>query len=952
MNVIGEAYVTITALADKFTSEVKSSTDPAFSGLKDTAGAGGLAAGEELGAGVEKGVKPLEDDLEQTGARGGSKLTSGLSSGLSKLGNIVETASGGLIPMSKATDKVAGSLEGADKQGGGFSSTMGKLGGGVMLGAAAGFVAVGVEAVNLDEKFQSTTASIAAGGDISTAAAQKIGNAFLDTAGKSTFSGQAIASAFSGVAGQVKLINGGVLDAAASMRVMDAATTLAEASGTSLDDSTKAVTNTLQSFGLGVKDSPLVANVLFNAARQTGQSVDAMGSTIDKARAKMGAAAPTIQDMGGLLVDLTAHGETGRAAMTVLGSAFTGIVNPTSKVIDAQKALGVSFLDANGKMLPMGDIIGQLGPKLAGMSQSQQIATLTSLGFGASSEKLLGTILAGPAAFDKSTASVSAAGSAHEAAEKQAATLHGQMETLKASVQDAATKWGAVLIPVLEKVGKVLVEVGNFIINHKAILITLGIVAGAVLLTMIGFWIGNTIAAMSFWVAATGGIIILVAALAVGIAWIVSHWSELWKMMKRVIEPVWHFIYGVFSDVKSWVMDAVNFITSHWQLLLAILLGPFALAALFIKDHFDEIKEWASEAVDAVLGFFERIPSEVSGFFSGIWDKIWSAFKTVGVWLVTNVEVPVINWFKSLPSKVAALFQGWWDKAWAEWKTVATWILNNVEIPVLDWFKGLPAKVASAIVGWWDKAWAELKTVLAWINTNVEQPVINYFRGLPGRVASTIGQFWDTAFAVLTTVLTWINTNVDQPVEGFFRGLPGKVASVIGDFYKTAFAGMVNIASWLETNVWQPMYAFFSGLADRVASAVGNLLGKITGSVGGAVGSVLGAVGIHLAEGGYFNKATPAVIGEAGPEVVLPLSNPRRMAEILGSIPGGGAGSSLGAMAGNASTGGGVTIQTDIVFAPQGVDVQDMSKLQAMFEETLDRHTDDVISALGARTGG
>lgn len=944
MNVIGEAYVTITALADKFTADVKSSTDPAFSGLKDTAGAGGLAAGEELGAGVQAGTRGIEDELEKTGAASGGKFSSALSGGLSKLGNIVETASGGLIPMSKATDKVAGSLEDADKKGGGFSSTMGKLGGGVMLGAAAGFVAVGAEAVNLDEKFQSTTASIAAGGDISTAAANKIGAAFLDTAGKSTFSGQAIASSFAGVAGQVKMINGGVLDAAASMQVMDAATMLAEASGTSLDSSTKAVTNTLQAFGLGVKDSPLVANVLFNAARDTGQSVDTMGATIDKARAKMGAAAPSIQDLGGLLVDLTAHGETGKSAMTVLGSAFTGIVNPTKAVSDAQAAMGVSFLDANGKMKPIGDIIGQLGPKLAGMTQQQQIAALSSLGFGASSGKLLSTILAGPAAFDKSTESVSKAGSAHEAAEKQASTLKGQMETLKSSVQDAATKWGAVLIPVLEKVGKVLVEVGNYIVNHKALLIALGIAAAAVLLTMIGFWIGNAIAAMSFWVAATGGIIILVAAIAIGIAWLIDNWGKVWKFMKGIVMDVWDwikehwkllldilmgpigfaigFIISHFNQIKDVVMDVVNWITGHWQLLLAIITGPIGVAIFIIKSYWNDIVQWCSDAINAVTGFFSGLPGKITGFFAGIWDKIWASFKTVAVWLATNVEIPVIDWFKGLPAKVASVVVGFFDKAWAELKTVLTWIVLNVELPVINWVISLPGKVATAIGGFFDKAWAELKTVAVWVATNVETPFIQWVMSLPGKAYTALGNIVSTVFNGLTQIGSWLETNVWTPVSSFFTGIPARIGTALSGL-GSAIGGAFSSAFGLLKSAWNNTVGGFGFTIPSWVPLVGGDSFKIPDmAMGGIIPATAGGKIVRVAEAG-------------SPEAVIPLTP-----------------SNLSAMAGNSSNGGGVTIQTDIVFAPQGVNTQDMATLQSMFESTLDRHTDDVITALAARKGG
>ena len=52
----------------------------------------------------------------------------------------------------------------------------------------------------------------------------------------------------------------------------------------------------------------------------------------------------------------------------------------------------MSFTQANGQLLPMRDIIGELNPKIAGMGNIQAAATLKALGFGGASSKLVETI--------------------------------------------------------------------------------------------------------------------------------------------------------------------------------------------------------------------------------------------------------------------------------------------------------------------------------------------------------------------------------------------------------------------------------------------------------------------------------------------------------------------------------------------------------------------------------
>ncbi len=59
-----------------------------------------------------------------------------------------------------------------------------------------------------------------------------------------------------------------------------------------------------------------------------------------------------------------------------------------------------------------------------------------------------------------------------------------------------------------------------------------------------------------------------------------------------------------------------------------------------------------------------------------------------------------------------------------------------------------------------------------------------------------------------------------------------------------------------------------------------------TAPIWNAINAIRGAVILlrlaqGFAEGGYVNRPTPGVFGEAGPEVVLPLTNPRRMKELM-----------------------------------------------------------------------
>lgn len=855
MTIVGEAWINIRAHTEAFKKDVIAGTEPALAELETESKLVGERSGKSLSGGFGNGLKGLAGSLTGLGLPLGAA-----GEGVGKLGeHMAET----------------------ETKGKSLGQTFQSVSSGAMLGLAAGAAVIGVESIKMAGQFDTAMAGVQASAGISAKAAKSIGDAFQSTAGTSEFSSTEMATAYAKVAGSLGLTEGHALTAKQALSVMNAAGELATATGGDLTSVTATLGNVMQAYGLKAQSAADTTDVLYNVARVTGSGVDTVASTFTKLHSTLGAVTPSIGDVGALMVDMAAHGETGRKALSAVNTSLTGLLQPAKSASLAQFELGTSFADSNGKFIGMRAAISELQPKLAGMTQAQQLATLKAVGFGEANKALLDTIMAGPAGYDKASESVNKLGSAHAAAALKANTLPVEMKTMKATMDDLFTTIGQKLIPILQKMGAELLKVVNFLTHHKDVAIALGIVLAGIFVAMLAGWVINTIAAMSFWAAATGGIIILVAAIGIGIAWIVSHWSAIWKECHRIIEEVWTwikehwkllldillgpigfavgFIISHFKQIKAIVMDVVDWIKSHWKLLLEIITGPIGFAIMFVVEHFHQIVQTVSEVIDAVVEFFSGLPGKIAAFFAGIWDKIWADFKQVAVWLYTNVEAPVIKWVTELPGKMYHGFLNILDTIWADFKQVAVWLYLNVELPVIQWVTSLPGKVYHAMLNFFDTAWADLKNVMVWLGVNVEWPVIN----------------WVTA-------------------------LPGKVAAKVTSFFDTAFADLKNIGQWLDTNIWQPMSSFFSGLPDKVAHAVGNLLGKVTGSIGGAVGGALSAIG--LAVGGYIDKPTLAVVGEAGPEVVLPLSNPQRMNEILGSVP--GLGSSIGRSGASGSVGG------------------------------------------------
>jgi TP901 family phage tail tape measure protein len=434
----------------------------------------------------------LEEDSSKLGGAV-DESTSRLGNGFKSLGTTLGNFG---IPFTGALTNMGTKLDEAKTKGNSFGQAMSTIGGTTLLVGAAGFAAVAGESVHLAQAFQSTVTSIAANAGIPVAAAQKIGQAFLGTAGSTIYSGQQIATAYAGVAGQLGATQGKALDSAQAMNVMKNAMDLAEGSGTDLNTATSALASTMQAYGAKANEAEKYTDLLYNTSRITGTGIDTVAASFQKLHSTLGAVTPDVGQLGGMLVELTEHGETGRKALSAINTTLNGMLAPTKAVENAQKLMGISVFDASGQFVGMGNLITQLQPKLAGMSEEQQLAALKAIGMGTANKALLTTILAGPDAFEKATQSASKMGNAHEAAEKQSQTLEHELATMKATVTDLATNFGEELIPKLDGALHVTEESVNWMEKHKTVAEALGIAIGTFLAGAVAVYTVNMVSGM------------------------------------------------------------------------------------------------------------------------------------------------------------------------------------------------------------------------------------------------------------------------------------------------------------------------------------------------------------------------------------------------------------------------------------------------------------------------
>lgn len=563
----------------------------------------------------------------------------------------------------------------ADTTGGAFGNLMGTI---VKVAAIAVTAIGGVAAISVDlaTKYDTSMSAVQAKTGQTDAQIKGMGTAFLATGGKLTATADTMASAFAGVAGQLKSFYGVALNSQQAVAFTTAAWNAAEGSGQDLTAVTKALASVMVAYKLPLTQVAHATDVLTNASIMTNAPIATIAMTIDRLKARLGESAPSLAQMGALMVDLTHAGVPSRLAVSGLSQTFQLLLTPSKAAAQVLADLHVKTVGAHGAFIGMDKLLTELQPKFAKMTEQQRKANSEALFGKPLAEGMLAVVLAGPAAYDKMTAAVGKTGSAQAAAEAASNNLHGALDRLKSMATDAAIGWGENLTPVLTTAvnwltAKAIPAVATFggMIDTwftKTALPALQKFWGFItqsfvpavqlvgktitndvlppLFSFVGWVIANVVPVLAtMWTTFTEKILPvlgkLVTAIRVDVLPALSDIGQwIWKY---VISPIVNFTEAVVPPLLA----ALTWVTQHFGDVLKVVL-PLALA-IGAMWAVDKIEGWAKTAIAAIQKVFAGGTGGMLAkafpnlFGSGQPGQIGSGIKN----LAADVQkVYVINW--------------------------------------------------------------------------------------------------------------------------------------------------------------------------------------------------------------------------------------------------------------------------------------------------------------------
>lgn len=347
------------------------------------------------------------------------------------------------------------------------------------------------------------------------------------------------------------------------------------------------------------------------------------------------------------------------------------------------------------------------------------------------------------------------------------------------------------------------------------------------------------------------------------VSWLKDH-KDIVVILAGVLVPIiagfkaWTVVMGVFNAVM-----AANPIV----LIILAIVGLVALLVMAYKKF-----DWFRKFVDgAWQGIQKAIKAVVDWFMTNAWPILKRVIEFIVAYykMLWKVVSAVFRWIGGAVSKFVTFFR---DRVWP----VIRWVIDKM----VAYYRILWRIVSAVFAG----IWRVVSAYIAFFRDKV-WPII---RWVIDKVAAYYRWLWGAISAVFRAIWTVIGGFI-----GFFRDKVWPIIRWVIDKIKLGFQTMWNTVA----KVWDAVWSKVAWARDKLYGAAMAIKGFFTGIWDGIKDAAqaafdwvrdvwnrtLGGKGFHipgtsvdfkipmLAAGGIVTRPTLALVGESGPEAVIPL---------------------------------------------------------------------------------
>jgi phage-related protein len=375
-------------------------------------------------------------------------------------------------------------------------------------------------------------------------------------------------------------------------------------------------------------------------------------------------------------------------------------------------------------------------------------------------------------------------------------------------------------------------------------------------------------------------------------------------------------ILNALDELINFAIDVIDFIGTIAFAVNA--LGRVQIAGFtdeleeigtFLSEFGPRVKDGFDDAMEAIGEFFTEFGPRVA---DGFGDAVEGAVE-IGQQIADGfIEIfgPIGEGIASVASAIGTFFTetlpNWGAQAIAFLIQLGIDIFNGlvgIAFDIAEWASGLLTTVTTAFTDIKDAVFLTLQTIGLDVTGSLDG-VSSSFTNATSGISDRWNRFWtnvkDTGRNALNTVrdfvsniLSSIRSTISGWIDGvrgrwnsFWNGLSGVVSGALSGARKIvtgALDGIRNAFSNMSDRVRSILSGlrdFISGIFSRIQGIVDNIAGAISNAISAAQN--LGNIDLNpFADGGIVHGPTPALVGEAGREVIIPLTRPQRAVELV-----------------------------------------------------------------------
>jgi phage-related protein len=338
--------------------------------------------------------------------------------------------------------------------------------------------------------------------------------------------------------------------------------------------------------------------------------------------------------------------------------------------------------------------------------------------------------------------------------------------------------------------------------------------------------------------------------------------DQVFDVIQVVAGVVWEFVQGAWASLVDAFQTVMPYIWATIDVLAVTFVETWATVSEAVSSFFDRFVEimapvagWFNDnvvsTVEAALGFFVELFRTAFDTVQGAVDVLLPVFTFLvdAVREAFDLMVPIVRGALEIIGQVIRVF------------------IDTVG-PIFSLL--------------WDGFTTVVKVAFEVIENTVEialAVVRGLFNAGKALLQGDFGAIWDALKGIVTDAMDAIGdlvgSSFDAIVE-FIGGVPGRILDFAGRF----LSNLVTLGKDIVTKIVEGILAAPGAITDAITDLIpgAGTLGKIGGGILSGIGSI-----IPFADGGIVNQPTIGLVGEAGPEAIIPLSSARAPQNLGGS---------------------------------------------------------------------